>query len=454
MGTALLTVISSRHVQNLGASSLHRATFLSEIRHIESSDPHAQPGSAVQADPEVGWGPNSPRISENDHGVPNAGLCSTLILATTDSPRPSRNSRINHQEYLSGMLKQSKEALHIVRWASVLACVLCLGWLEIASAATWLDLKAGADAGSIQMDTDSIEQVGRGRFKATWREGLSRLAEYDVYRGLFDCGNESITLVKEARAVMDSSQRLSAYRWIIDYAAGTRMAGGQTSPLSDSSRSGQYRFPTGDTYPGLVMARLCRQDPMLNEERKAAAVGYQTRLGCGTSWLEGASICGQEADVLENLHALPLRLEQAKHACGVEKSQIDMLAENWRLEMIECANEPSCSMNSIRMRVGGLAGDLSRAARHLPCEYVPKSLAEAPEATERLGAMIRFKGCVKQKMPELDDRLSAADKTARAILGACRNDLSENLKENRLFMDKVIPVLTAEVLDWRKRSPK
>jgi hypothetical protein len=146
-----------------------------------------------------------------------------------------------------------------------------------------------------------------------------------------------------------------------------------------------------------------------------------------------------------------MRLGQVKEVCVVEQGQVDAVLQNWISTVIECQGTPQgCGMSLVQIYLSGLGDDLARVANKQSCDYFPRSVTIAAEDVERRAATTRFRVCVKQKIPALDDRMSSAETIARAVVGACHNELPVNLKLNPAAMENAIPGLTAQVLEFRQ----
>ncbi len=302
----------------------------------------------------------------------------------------------------------------------------------------------------------------------TWRTGRDSLENpYHVKQGVVNCAAESIDLTTSTWIETNPflvRQRGLGSALVTDFTAGTLTMGNRVSRISENDRLERNQFPSGTDPLAKLVRQVCQQDYFPVAKREASAVAFQTVLGCGTPNWKDSPLCGKDSATLEALYSLPMRLDQIKEACAVDQGQVSAVLQNLLFRVIECQAPQGCGMWPVQNFLHGLGRDLARAANKQSCSYFQQSVASAAEDTERRAAATRFGVCVKQKIPALDDRMSSAETIARAVVGACWDDLPVNLKDNPAAMENAIPRLTAQVLEFRqllrkqpptqKRAPK
>lgn len=343
---------------------------------------------------------------------------------------------------------------------TLFCCLVGLGVTPPVQAENWVELNSAPGKYFLQFDMDSVIPAGAGQYTVTWRTGGNSLASpYFVKQGVVDCATESIELATSSYVETDPIlMRYQGSAAVTDYTAGTRTSGKSVFNISENDRLERNQFPSGPGPLSKLIRHVCEQDYFPVDKREAVAMAFQTKLGCDTPNWKDSPLCGKDPDTLETLYALLMRLSQVKEVCVIEQGQVDAVLHNWISKAIECRDTPKgCGMSLLQLDLYGLGKDLARAANKQSCTSFQQSVASAAEDTERRAARARFFACVKQKIPALDDRMSSAETIARAVVGACQNELPVNLKLNPTAMEIAIPGLTAQVLEFRqllrKRPP-
>ena len=148
------------------------------------------------------------------------------------------------------------------------------------------------------------------------------------------------------------------------------------------------------------------------------------------------------------------RLEQVKEVCGTSRPQLDLVLHSWLATLEECTKTTNCGLPLVQMYVSSLGDDLSRAFSKQACSSIQTSIVNAIDDQGRRDSVARFNVCVVRSIPVLDDRISAADVIAYAVLGACRGELTPRLAQSKVFAENVMPRVTAAVLEHRTQTSK
>jgi len=335
---------------------------------------------------------------------------------------------------------------------TLICCIVGFCASPSTQAESWADLDSTPGKSFFQFDLDSVIPAGNGQYRVKWRSGKSLETPYFLKQGVVDCFRESVELSTSSYIETDPILiRYGGSAFVTDFAAGTHTFGNRVSRISESDRTERNRFPSGSDPLAKLIRSVCHEDYFPVAEREAIAASFQRKLGCGTPRWEDSPLCAKDPDTMETLYAVLMRLGQVKEACAVEQGQVDAVLHNWISKVIECQGTPhGCGKLLLQLDLRGLGDDLAKAASKQSCDYFQRSVTSAAEDTESRAAINRFRGCVKQKIPALDDRLSSAETIARAVVGACRNELPVNLKFNPAAMENAIPGLTAQVLEFRQ----
>lgn len=332
-------------------------------------------------------------------------------------------------------------------------CIVGLGATPpVVHAESWSDLDSTPGESFFQFDQDSVVSVGTGFYKVKWRSGKSLESPYFLEDGVVDCSTESVELLTSSHIQTDPILvRHGDPALVTDFAAGTRTLGKSVSRISEKDRIQRNRFPSGRSPLAKLFRAVCHQDYFSVTKREAIAASFQAKMDCGTPAWKDSPVCANDPDTLETLYALLMRLGQIKEACVIEQGQVDAVLQNWINKVIECqGTRQGCGMSLVQIYLAGLEDDLARIASKQSCDYFKQSFAGAEEDTERRAATNRFRACVKQKIPALDDRLSSAETIARAVAGVCSNELPVNLKSNPAAIENAMPGLIAQVLEFRQ----
>ena len=364
-------------------------------------------------------------------------------------------------------VSRRRQAPVMLKKLILLCCLVVLGVTPPVQAESWVSLEHTPGKFFFQIDMDSVIATGAGQYAATWRSGSRSLENpYFVEKGVVDCFAESVELTTSS--YIETDPILVRYRGsaaVTDYAAGTRTSGKSVTRISENDQLERYQFPSGSGPLAKLIRLVCQQDYFPIAKREAAAVSFQTRLGCGSPTWKDSPLCDKDPAMLETLYSLFMRLGQVKEVCAVEQGQVDAVLKNWILSVIECQEKPQgCGMSLLQSDLHGLGRDLASAASKQSCDSFQRSVASAAEDTERRAALTRHEACLKQKIPALDDRFSSAETIARAVFGACRSELPISWKHDPAVMENLLPALTAKVLEFRqllrkrpptqKRAPK
>lgn len=238
-----------------------------------------------------------------------------------------------------------------------------------------------------------------------------------------------------------------------DFIDGTSTSFWGRKPLSEDEKMRAVQFPTSGSSQSRLVRALCQNELFFRQFHELTGDDVQKQWGCGTPRLAKAPMCEPDLETRELLGQLIMRMGQVEKACAVSDEQTNLVTRVW-LKDVEACRGAACDLGTLRMRVGGLGDDLSRAAAGQRCSYLPNAVKRAQQDEARDAASLRFTACLAKTIPELDDRVSPADVVAEGVYAACRSELTPDLASSSNFATTVIPSVTSQVLRARKESRK
>ena len=319
---------------------------------------------------------------------------------------------------------------------------------------TWLDIDSKPTEYFFQVDLDSVARVEDGRYAVSWRSGHKLPRPEFVVQATVDCPNEFVELAMSTH--LETDPILSRYQpliKVIDYAAVTRTFDGQSKYLTESERARRVDFPGPGSRLNKVIRQICQHESTWTS-RPEIAMHFQKWLGCESGGRVGPLLCAKDPATIETLYLMFFRLEQVTEVCGTSRPQLDLVLHSWLATLEECTKTTNCGLPLVQMYVSSLGDDLSRAFSKQACSSIQTSIVNAIDDQGRRDSVARFNVCVVRSIPVLDDRISAADVIAYAVLGACRGELTPRLAQSKVFAENVMPRVTAAVLEHRTQTSK
>ena len=322
-----------------------------------------------------------------------------------------------------------------------------------ATAEAWVAMDNGKGY-RYEFDADAVERVTNGVYRVKWRWGREAVSEYTRDTLRVECEEHKV-VTERSVSINRWMDAANPERQVVtdDYIAGTSTSFWRTTPLSADQKMRAVRYPTSGTPESRLVRALCQNEPFFRQFHEGIGEDAQKRWGCGTPRLANAPMCQPDLGTRELLGQLFMRTEQIEKACAVSDEQTNLVTRVW-LKEAEACQGTSCDLGILRMKVSGLADDLSRAAAGQRCIYLANAVISAQQSEARDAASVPFTECLAKTIPELDDKVSPANVVAEGVYAACRGQLTPDLASSSNFATTVIPSVTSQVLRARQESRK